>query len=180
MVFVIEMTPLPVPLALVAVRARVPGRVTPGASCRAAPGLFATTVPPAPVPSAPLLVTLTMPWLMLNSWAFVFVTDSTSVPASPLAQAAVVLVSRLPVRVRVLPGATRISLPAFRVRKLRAVEKVSVARKLPPWRLMMLPELPRAASLLAARTPALMATVPVKSLVALDSSIVPAPFFTRP
>ena len=117
---------------------------------------------------------------MLNSWAFVFGADSTSVPASPLAQATVVLVSRLPVRVRVLPGATRISLVAFRVRKLRAVEKVSVARKLPPWRLMVLPELPRAASLLAARTPAAMATVPVKSLVALDSSIVPAPFFTRP
>ena len=89
-----------------------------------------------------------------------------------------------PESVRVLPGITRISLlPVMlpsSVRKLRVEVKVSVARKLPPWILMILAALPRAPSLETASTPALMLTVPVKSLVALVSSIVPLPFFWIP
>ena len=86
----------------------------------------------------------------------------------------------LPVSVRVLPGITRISLPALRVRKLRDVVMSWVASTLPPWMLMTLAAAPRAPSLEKASTPLLTLMVPVKSLVALASRSVPAPFLVRP
>ena len=79
---------------------------------------------------------------MLNAVAKVFAPARTRVPPSPLAMAWVVEVSRTPVKVRVLPGTTRISLPALSVRMLRAVVMFSVARRWPPCRLMTLPALP--------------------------------------
>ena len=179
-VLVIGMTAWPALAAPVEAKATVRGMVKPAATSREAPRLLATVVPEPPEPRAKALVRRTTPWLTLKAWPKVLREASTSVPVSPLATACVVFESMLPVSVSVLPGSTRISLPALRVRKLRPEEKVSVARKWPPWRLMTLPAAPRAPSLAAASTPPLMLTVPSKSLAALASSIVPAPFLMRP
>ena len=118
--------------------------------------------------------------MTLTAVVKVLAPESTSVPMSPLESVEPLLVSRTPARVRVLPGITRISLLVLLERKLRVEVKVSVARKLPPSRVMTLDAAPRAPSFEAASTPALMLMVPVKSLAGLVSSNVPAPFFWMP
>ena len=141
---------------------------------------MATVTPPAVAPSAKLLARRTAPWLTAKAVVKVLAPEITRRPMSPLVIVWEVALVSWPESVRVLPGMTRISLPALSVRKLRVEVKVSVARKWPPWMLMILAALPRAPSLETASTPVLMLTVPVKSLVALVSSIVPAPFFWIP
>ncbi len=90
-------------------------------------------------------------------------------------------------RVRVLPAVTSMALLAWLRTKVRAVEKVPVARKptsvVPStFSLTELPEWPSAASELAATTPARMsitAVAPPKVLPALASRSVPGPDLVR-